>query len=138
LSGDGLGDYRRGWSDEYGDYKGIKDLPNRSFKIDHSFVYDDKMFISKLDKYADYFSRNNIEVYLLFPPSTHSLSETSNSELEKIYSKVLLSKNLKTLFRPQDVVYDDQDFFDTFYHLNYEAAIKYTRYIIDKYKNQRE
>jgi hypothetical protein len=134
LLRDGLKDHRRTYSDKYGDYKGIKDLPNRSFEIYHSIVYADNRFISELDNYADYFSRNNIELYLLFPPSTHSLSETSNAELEKIYSKILSSKNLKPLFRPQDVVYKDHDFFDSVYHLNYKMAIQHTQYIIDKYK----
>jgi hypothetical protein len=133
----GVGNYRRNYSDKYGDYKGIKDFPNGSFKINHTIIYDDKMVIPKLDEYADYLSRtNNIEVYLLFPPCTYSLFETSGLEMGKIYSEVLSSKNLKTLFRPQDVIYKDDDFFDTVYHLNYKAAIKHTQYIISRYKNQ--
>jgi hypothetical protein len=49
-----LGDYRRNYSDKYGDYKGIKNIPNRVFEINHSVIYDDKEFISQLDKYLDY------------------------------------------------------------------------------------
>jgi hypothetical protein len=130
-----LGDYRRDYSDEYGDYKGIKNIPNKFLKINHSFVYEDKMFISKLDKYLDRIARKGIEIYLLFPPGDYSLFETSGMEIEKIYSKVSSLKNIKLLFHPQEVIYNNNDFFDTFYHLNYNAAIKYTQYIISKYKH---
>jgi hypothetical protein len=130
-----LGDYRRDYSDEYGDYKGIKNIPNRFFKIEHFFIYDDKMFISKLDKYLNSIDRKDIEIYLLFPPGDRSLFETSDKEIRKIYSKLLALKTIKLLFRPQEVKYADNDFFNTVYHLNYNAAIKYTQYIISKYKH---
>lgn len=136
LRRDGFERYRRDYSDKYGDYKGIKDLPNVSFEIYQYIFYDDKKLILKLDEYAGYLSGNNIETYVLFPPSTHSLLETSALGLEKIYSEILSSKNLNPLFRPQDAIYNDDDFFDTIYHLNYKAAIKHTQYIISKYKNQ--
>jgi hypothetical protein len=132
---DYLGDYRRDYSDEYGDYKGIKNIPNRFFKIDHFFIFDDKMFISKLDKYLNHIGRKDIEIYLLFPPGSSSLFETSDKEIKKIYFKLLSLRSIKLLFRPQEVKYANNDFFDTHYHLNYNAAIKYTQYIISKYKH---
>jgi hypothetical protein len=132
-----LGDYRRDYSDVYGDYKGIKDIPNRVFGLDHSIIFEDKMFISKLDKYADYLTWKNIEIYLLFPPASHSLFESSNTEIKKIYSRISSLKNIQVLFYPQEVIYKDCDFFNTNYHLNYNAAIKHTKYIISKYKNQK-
>jgi hypothetical protein len=55
-------------------------------------------------------------------------------EIKKIYSRILLLKNIKPLFHPQEVIYNDNDFFNTYYHLNYNTAIKYTRYIISKYR----
>jgi hypothetical protein len=131
-----LGNYRRDYSDTYGDYKGIKNSPNAIFEIYHAMHYDDKMFMSVLDKYLERLVKEDIEIYLLFPPITHSLVETSNTEIEKIYSRILSSKNIKLLFLPQDVIYNNNDFFDTAYHLNYDAAIKYTQYIISKYKKQ--
>ncbi|MDR1288572.1 MAG: hypothetical protein LBK08_13280 [Treponema sp.] len=129
-----LGDYRRDYSDAYGDYKGIKNIPNKSFEKRHFVVYDDRMFLSELDKYAGNLVKNNIGVYLLFPPGTGFLFEISALEIEKIYSAVLLLKNITPLFHPGDVLYTDDNFFDTFYHLNYDAAIQYTRYIISRYK----
>jgi hypothetical protein len=131
-----LGDYRRDYSDKYGDYKGIKDIPNRSFYINHSFTYDDNMFISELDKYLGCIVKNNIEIYLLFPPADYSLFENSNSEIERIYYKILSSKNVKPLFHPKEVLYNNNDFFNHYYHLNYNAAIEHTKFIILKYKDQ--
>lgn len=132
-----LGDYRREYSDIYGDYKGIKDIPNRVFRISHSIIFDDKMFISTLDKYADYLTKKNIEVYLLFPPTDRSLFKSSSIEIEKIYSRILVLKNIRVLFNPEEVIYNDDDFFNTYYHLNYNAAIEHTKYVISKYKNQK-
>jgi hypothetical protein len=85
---------------------------------------------------VEYFVKNNIEIYLLFPPLSPPLFETSILEIEKIYSGILLLKNIKPLFHPQEIIYKNDDFFDTRYHLNYNAAIKHTLYIISKYKDQ--
>jgi hypothetical protein len=129
-----LGDYRRDYSDVYGDYKGIKNLPNKPFEKRHVVVYDDRMFLSELDAYAGNLVKNNVDVYLLFPPGNGLLFETSALEIEKIYSAVLLLKNITPLFHPAEALYTDDNFFDTFYHLNYDAAVIYTRHIISRYK----
>jgi hypothetical protein len=131
-----LGDYRRDYSNEYGDYAGIKDLPNRDFITDHSIVYKDKMFMDKLQEYINFLAENGVEIYFLFPPGDNSLFENSKAEIDKIYSKVISAKNIKILYAPQQVIYNDDYFFNTFYHLNYTGAIAHTKYIIEKYKNK--
>ncbi|MDR1301113.1 MAG: hypothetical protein LBK43_01405 [Treponema sp.] len=135
---DKFGDiYHRDHSDEYGDYNGIKNIPNNRIVFDRSIIYTDKKFLSNLCKYINHFYENGIQVYLLFPPSDSHFHENARIEIEKIYSAISVFDNIRLLFRPWDVIYADNCFFDTSYHLNYNSAIKHTQYIISKYLEEK-
>jgi hypothetical protein len=127
------GMYRRDYSDEYGDYTGIKNIPNQEVDFNHFMTYMDKKFLFNLRKYINYFYEKGIRVYVLFPPGSSQFYENSRIEMQKIYADLLTVDNIKLLFLPQDVIYDGDCFFDTAYHLNYINAIKHTQFIVSKY-----
>jgi hypothetical protein len=131
--GNVLGNYRRDWSDTYGDYIGFKNIPNSPYIAYESLVFKDKGFISDIQKAATKMQENGVVVFHLFPPYPVSSYEKSKQEIARIYSDCKQELNFQLLFTPEQTVFNDNCFFDTVYHLDYDNAEKYTQFIIEKF-----
>ncbi|MFB9899691.1 hypothetical protein ACFFOV_04620 [Cerasicoccus arenae] len=66
------------------------------------------------------------QVYLLFPAISTTTWEENGEVIREISDYVVENIDYPILNQPQDVIYPEEDFFDTFYHLTGEAAQRRT------------
>lgn len=129
---EGYGVYYRKNSNEYGDFIGHRGLPSKAFSglpLEHT-VSD---FVVRLEDGVQSLEKKGARVFLLFPPYDSMEYSIHGQFIEEIYSAVNAELSATVLFRPQDSVYSHENFFDTVYHLTWEAAENHTSMIVERY-----
>jgi hypothetical protein len=128
----GFGIYYRKNSNKYGDFIGHKGLGSKTYSPS-STTYNDNGFIVALGKHLDSMAKKGVKIILLFPPYVVESYDSSIEYIEQIYNDVLNKLNVRILYDPDESCYPAEMFYDTVYHLKWDAAEENTRMIARKY-----
>lgn len=133
--------HREGFN-EYGDlvsHHTMTPVPNLDFSMaDMTFQkpeYSD-MIIGDINEFAAYAESRGARVFFLFPAISDATWEENGEVIRALGTHIRDGLELPTLNQPGDVIYDKEDFFDTFYHLTGDAAKRRTTALADALEQQ--
>lgn len=127
---------------EYGDlvdHHTMTPVPNLDFSMaDLTFSKPDysAMIVNDLNEFNAHAESVGAKVYFLFPAISESTWAENGEVITNIGSFVTLNIDFPALNQPNDVIYPDADFFDTFYHLTGDAAKRRTSALADELESQ--
>lgn len=122
--------YTRAMANQYGDikpelFKEKGNLPKPE-KIKKELNYDS---LAKILEYIEEFEAKGAKVYIVYPPR---YIPEDNGSMDEMDHKLKSYFGNRVLGNIDDwLCKTDENFFDTAYHLNSEAAIKHTQYYYD-------
>ena len=133
VFGEGYGVYYRTNLNEYGDFIGQKGLESKQFA---SLPMEHRMnnFVPNLDCAIGLMEEKGAKVYVLFPPYADTEYAQNEQFIDQIRQALSQAEHVELLFEPTDSEYPVSSFFDTVYHLTWEAAQQHTDMIIDRYQ----
>ncbi|MEO0795846.1 MAG: hypothetical protein AAFX93_11815 [Verrucomicrobiota bacterium] len=85
--------------------------------------------IKDLNRFAEVAESRGAEVFLLLPSISETTWEQNREVIEKIDDYVRTRLDFPVLNHPDEVIYPDDNFFDTFYHLTGPAAKRRTEHL---------
>jgi len=120
---------------KYGDAIGylrfVNPRPRAPFgKITYKY-YDG---IKKLNKYAKKKKKKGVAVYFIFPPLAFSDYKKNEGTIEKYYEDLINNLDIPLLCTPSEMVFEDDLFFDTAYHLDRKGREIRTNRLIKYYR----
>jgi len=133
--------HREGFN-EYGDlvsHHVMTPTPNLDFSMaDLSFsqLGYTETIIKDLNAFEAKAKKRGASVYFLFPAISESTWNENGEIIQEISDYVVRELDFPALNRPDDVIYADSDFFDTFYHLTGDAAKRRTSALADDLEPQ--
>jgi len=85
---------------------------------------------------------NNVQnkggkVYIIFPPISESAYSLNRAVFDKYYSDYINVLGDNVLCSPKEMVFDDNKFFDTYYHLSGNAREERTKRMVGFYKRKK-
>lgn len=122
--------YRRSGFNEFGDLTAHYELPAEHINERSGIAYKEKKvekFINRLNQFGDACHQAGAKVYLSFVPVNRGRFEDSRQGIQKFEDAYRARLNFPVLDRPEEYVFDDALFYDTFYHLNREGGEQRSR-----------
>ncbi len=137
----GPGIYRRGSFNEFGDMVAHLSLPRPEGDVTGApIAFDRKVVeesIRKLNAFADYCQSRGAEVYFSHPPIPKERFDQSRKALSEYRRQLDQELKMPVIDGPAEQVYDNDQFFDTCYHLTGDAIAERTRRLKLALKNAR-
>ncbi|TKC05274.1 hypothetical protein [Pedobacter frigoris] len=106
-------------TNEYGDAIGnlnFKNPAHSDFAV--KFEYKDWEGIAKLNQFLEIAALKNVKVLFVFPPIPEVTYNINKDIIARLEADLKSRLKIQVLCTPQDMVFDDNLFFDTEYHLN--------------------
>lgn len=124
-----------------GDYIGhlnVKDLnkhiPNTNLIIISKNTKIDNGMISFLNNFKVYATEKSISIYYIFPCIPDGVYKNNKNEIIEFYNYLKSNINITIISNPGNYVFQNDNFFDTVYHLNIFGRAERTKRIVNDLK----
>lgn len=128
--------YSRRAFNEYGDATAHLDLPS-TFKIDYKndiISYQYYKGIKNLNNFYQYAQSKKANVYFTFPCYPESLYKINKKVIDAYYNDLKKDLIMPIITTPDYLIFPDNYFYDTYYHLNRKGRDIRTKLFIDTLK----
>ena len=131
--------YYRGGISEKGDIKSHENKGSRTFNktLSHRDSLDYSTQIEVINKYIKRYDEKGVKVYFSYANLAKTTYDSSKNAIHNVESQLNKNLHCKILGKPEDFVYPDSLFFDSYYHLKPKGRELRTKKIIELLKAEK-